>query len=137
MTFDPTRALGRKENSLEFSDSKVSYFGGQFRIQRPVKSLGNLIFNEVGSGNISERPIGQRFACFSAHVFIACAADVQITLFELVGKHKDLGKLIAGHGGNRYGEMASVDVLLLFTPRNVTTNGRFPGGNPSGNLTIM
>jgi hypothetical protein len=36
-----------------------------------------------------------------------------------------------------YGEMGSVDVLLLLTPRKVTTNGRFPGGNPSGNLTMM
>ena len=32
---------------------------------------------------------------------------------------------------------ANLDVLLLLTPRNVTTNGRFPDGNPSGNLTTM
>jgi hypothetical protein len=36
-----------------------------------------------------------------------------------------------------HGEIASVDVLLLLTPRKVTTSGRFPAGKPSGNLTIM
>jgi hypothetical protein len=28
-------------------------------------------------------------------------------------------------------------VLLLTTPFSVTVNGRFPGGSPSGNLTMM
>jgi hypothetical protein len=97
MMFDPTRALGRKENSLELSDSKMGHFAGQLRI-RPMKSLGDLIFNEFGSGNISERQSGQRVTCFSAYVVIACTADVQITLFELVGEHKHLAKLIVSHG---------------------------------------
>ncbi len=98
MTFDPTRALGRKENSLEFSDSKMGHIAGQLWIQRPMKSLGDLVLNEVGSGNISERQSSQRVACFSAYVIITCAADVQITLFELVGEHEYLTKLVANHG---------------------------------------
>ena len=98
MMFDPTRALGRKKNSLEISDSKVVHFASQLRIQRPVKSRGYLIFNEVGSGNISERQGGQRVASLLAYVVIACAADVQITLFELVGEHEYLAKLVASHG---------------------------------------
>ena len=36
-----------------------------------------------------------------------------------------------------YGEISSMGVLLLTTPCNVTVNGKFPGGNPSGNLTMM
>ena len=88
MAFDPTRALGRKKDSLELSDIKVGHSAGQFRIQRPVKSLGDPIFDEVGAGNISERQSGQRIACFLAYAIIACATDVQITFFELVGKHK-------------------------------------------------
>jgi hypothetical protein len=28
-------------------------------------------------------------------------------------------------------------VLLLTTPSSVTVNGKFPAGNPSGNLTMM
>ena len=97
MTFDPTRALGRKENSLELSNSKVGHVAGQLRIQRPMKSLGDLIFNEVRSGNISERQSGQSAACFSAHVVIASAADVEIAFFEFVGERKYLAKLITSH----------------------------------------
>jgi hypothetical protein len=63
-----------------------------------VKSLGDLIFNEVGSRDISERQSGQCVTCFSAHVIIACASDVQITLFEFVGEHEYLAKLILSHG---------------------------------------
>jgi hypothetical protein len=66
----------------------VGHFTGQLRIQRPVKSLSDLIFNEVRSGNISKRQSSQRGTRFSAHVVIACAAEVQITLFEFVGKHE-------------------------------------------------
>jgi hypothetical protein len=36
-----------------------------------------------------------------------------------------------------YGEISSVGVLLLTTPRSVTVNGKFPDGNPFGNLTMM
>jgi hypothetical protein len=97
MMFDPTRTLGRKKNSLELSDRKTGYFAGQLRIQRFVKSLGDLIFNEVGAGNISERQSGQRGAGLPAYVVIACAADVQITFFEFVGEHEYLAKLVVSH----------------------------------------
>ena len=66
----------------------MGHFAGELRIQRPLKSLGDVVFDEVGSGNISERQGGQRVTCFSTYVVIACPADVQITLFELVGKHE-------------------------------------------------
>lgn len=97
MMFDPTRALGRKKNSLELSDSEVGHFGGQLRIQRPVKSRGDVVFDEVGCGNISDRQNGQRGAGLPAYVVIACAADAQITLFELVGEHECFAKLVASH----------------------------------------
>ena len=98
MTFDPTRTLGRKENSLELSDGEVSHFTGHLRVQRQMKSLGDLIFNEVGSGNISERQSGQRTAGFSAHVVIARATDAQIAFFEVVGEHEYFTKPVAIHG---------------------------------------
>src|SRR5690242_14075388 len=100
MLFDPIRALRRKKNLLEFSDSKVGHFAGQLPIQRPVKRLGDLIFNEVGSGNLSERQSGYRVTCFATHVVIACPADVQIALFELIGEHEYLPKLVESHGEN-------------------------------------
>src|SRR5262249_26461953 len=100
MMFDPTHALRRKKNLLELSNSKVGHFAGQLRIQRPVKSLGDLIVDEVGSRNISERQSRQRSAGLPAYVVIACTANVQITLFELVGEHEYLAKLIASHGEN-------------------------------------
>src|SRR5262245_53493385 len=98
MMFDPTRALGRKKNSLEFSDSKVGQFACKLRIQRPMKSLGHLIFNEVGSGNVSERQSRQDVAGLSAYEVIARAADVQVSLFKFVGEHEYLAKLVASHG---------------------------------------
>jgi len=66
----------------------VGHFTGQLRIQRSMKSLSDLIFNEVRSANISERQSSQHAARFSVHVVIDSAAD---TLFELVGKHKYFG----------------------------------------------
>ncbi len=98
MTFDPTRAFRRKENALEFSDSKVGHFAGQLRIQRLMKSLGDLIFDEVGPRNIAEQQSGQLTACFPAHVVIPRAANVHIALFEFVGERKCLAKLVASHG---------------------------------------
>src|SRR5687767_1187404 len=92
MTFDPTGALRRNENSLEIGDSKGGDFDGELRIQRPVKRLGDLVFDEVSSSNLSERHSGQCAACFSAHVVISRAANVQIALFELVGEHEYLAK---------------------------------------------
>ena len=62
MMFDPTRAVGRKKNPFELSYSKVRHLASQLRIQRLMKSLSDLIFNEVSSGNISERQGGQRVA---------------------------------------------------------------------------
>ena len=97
MTFDPTGALRRKENSLEIGDSKAGDFGGESRIQRPVKRLGDLVFDEVSSSNLSERHSGQRAACFSAYIVIARAANVQIALFELIGEHEYLAKPAASH----------------------------------------
>jgi hypothetical protein len=76
----------------------MGHFAGQPRIQRPVKSLCDLIFNKASPRNISERHSGQRVAGLLAYVVIACTADVQITLFELVGEHEYLAKLIASHG---------------------------------------
>jgi hypothetical protein len=76
----------------------VGHFYGEVGIQRPMKNLGDLIFNELGSGNISERQGSQRSASLSAYVVIACAADVQITFLELVGKHEYLAKLVTIHG---------------------------------------
>src|SRR5689334_13353215 len=98
MMFDPTRALGRKKNLLELGDSKVGHFAGEVKIQRSMKSLGDLIFNEVGPGNISDRHRRQRRTGLSAYVVVACAANIQITLFELVREHKYLAELIASHG---------------------------------------
>jgi hypothetical protein len=96
--FDPTRASGRKKNLLELSDTKVVHFAGQLLIQRAVKSVGDLIFNEVGPRNISERQSGQRATGLPPYVVIACAADVEITLFEFVGEHEYLTKLVVSHG---------------------------------------
>ena len=62
------------------SDSKVGHVAGQLLIQRPMKSLRDLRFDEVCSGNMSERHSGERVMCVSSYVVIACAADVQITL---------------------------------------------------------
>ena len=100
MVFDPTSALRRKKNTLEFSDRKVGHFASQPRIQTLVESLGHLIFNEVGFRNLAERQTCQLVARLPAYVIIACATDVQITLFELVGEHEGLAKLIASHGEN-------------------------------------
>ena len=97
MTFDPIRALRREENALEFGNSEVSDITGQVRVQREMKSFSDLIFDEVSSGNFSERQSRQHATGFSAHVVIACPADVQIALFELVGEHEYLTKL-AIHG---------------------------------------
>src|SRR6266550_7761039 len=98
MTFNPVRALRREENSLEFGNREVSYITGQLRVQREMKSFSDLIFDEVSSGNISEGQRRQHTAGFSADVVIACAADVQIALFELVGEHEYLFELAATHG---------------------------------------
>jgi hypothetical protein len=66
-----------------------------------MKSLGDLIIDEVSSGNITERQSGQRGAGLSAYVIIACAADIQITLFEFVGEREYLAELVASHGEER------------------------------------
>jgi hypothetical protein len=63
-----------------------------------MKSLGDLIVDEFGSANISERQSRQRVTRLSACVVIACAADVQIALFELVGEDEYLAELILSHG---------------------------------------
>jgi hypothetical protein len=44
MTLDPTRALRRKENSLEIDDGKVGHLAGELRVQRLVKSHGEESF---------------------------------------------------------------------------------------------
>ena len=95
---DPTRSLRRKKDALQISDSKVGHFAGQLRMQRLVKSLSNVIFNEVGSGNVSERHGGERSAGLFAYVIIARPADDQITFLELVGEREYLAELVAGHG---------------------------------------
>src|ERR1043165_3750192 len=97
MTLDPTRAVGRKENSLELSHSKVSDFTGKVWIQRSMQSLSDLIFNELRPRNISERQSSQCAPCVSAHVIIARPAHIQITLFKLVGEHKYFAKPVASH----------------------------------------
>jgi hypothetical protein len=65
-----------------------------------MKSLGDLIFDEFGPGNLSERQSLQRLTCFSSYLVIARPADIQITLFEFVGEHEYLAKLIASHGAS-------------------------------------
>src|ERR1043165_1556312 len=98
MLLDPTHALRRQKYSFELSDSKVGHFARQLRVQRAMKSLGDLIFDEVGFSNLSERQSGQRLTCFSAHLVIARTANIQITLFELVGEHEYLAEMIGSHG---------------------------------------
>jgi hypothetical protein len=63
-----------------------------------VQSLSDLIFDEIRSGNISERQSRQRATRFSAHLVIARPADAQVALFELIGERKYLAKLVPSHG---------------------------------------
>ena len=80
----------------------MGHFLGQLRIQGPVKRLGDVVFNEVDAGNIAERQSAQLDAGLPAYIVIACAAYVQITLFELVGEHEYLAELIVSHVRNDF-----------------------------------
>ena len=104
MTFDPIRAPRREENSLELGNREASHITGQLRVQREMKSLSDLIFDEVRTGNFSERQSRQRAAGFSPHVVIAGAADVQIALFKLVGEDEYLTKLCQLYLANLFGD---------------------------------
>src|SRR6185369_4878721 len=57
-----------------------------------------LIFDEISSRNFAERQSAQGGAGLPPYVVIARPANVQITLFELVGKHEHFAKLVASHG---------------------------------------
>ena len=97
MTFDPIRALRREENSLELGNGEVSHITSQLRIQREMKSLGDLILDQVSSGNFSERQSRQCGAGFPAQLIIARATNAPVSFLELIGEHEYLAKLIAIH----------------------------------------